>query len=94
MADKKAGRGGPRPAVRPDDARGGAARGQGRLITSGIAPFDRETARSIKTLILARGWPYTRENVTKLLSEWAEEQWRAYEAERLRDAEAWDGGVL
>lgn len=67
---------------------GGAGRNQGRLIRSNRdAPFDTERARSIKVLILARGWPYTAENVRKLLNELIDAAWDEYERPILQAAE-------
>lgn len=56
----------------------------------------KETAREIKIAILARGLPYTPENVAKIVGEWSHAAWIAYDAEITREAEAeaWNGEVL
>lgn len=73
---------------------GGARKGAGRLIRSNRdAPFDTDRARAIKVLIISRGWPYTAENVRRILDELIDAAWEEYERPILRDAEA-EGLIL
>jgi len=81
----KSGRGGARYSTRPDQKK------RGPLIVR--AALDRETAREIKTLIIATGAAYTPENVAKLIGEWSRAAWDAYEAPIIDDAEA-EGYIL
>lgn len=70
---------------------GGARRGAGRLIVRATLPS--ESALSLKVLIKARGWPYNRESVNRLVAELVERAWRDYD-DRLTAVEPWEGGVL
>ena len=72
---------------------GGARRGAGRLLLN--PHLDPDTARMIKILVLARGWPYTPENAARLIADWAERAWRKYDEEIQAAAdEAYEGGIL
>lgn len=78
---------------------GGAGRGQGRLILSNRdAPLDKERARAVKILILARGQQYNAESVRELLSGLIDAAYAEYEQPLLDAAEAeaaaWQGEVL
>lgn len=56
--------------------------------------LDRETAKNIKLLVLARRLPYTPEAVAQWIAEQAEREWQAYDAEIQAAAdEAYEGGV-
>jgi len=57
--------------------------------------LDKETAKSIKVLILARGKAYTYETVAAWIAEQAERGWQAYDREISQAAdEAYEGGIL
>lgn len=84
MAGKKGRSGGAR--TPRDPAR---AKKRGPLIRSNRdAPFDGDRARSLKVLVIARGWAYTPETVRDILSELIDAAWNDYERPILDDAEA------
>lgn len=64
------------------------AKKRGPLIRSNRdAPFDSERARSLKVLIIARGWAYTPETVRNILSELIDAEWADYERPILDDSQ-------
>lgn len=83
MAGKKGRSGGARTPRNP-----ATAKKRGPLIRSNRdAPLDSERARSLKVLIIARGWEYTPETVRTLLNELIDAAWEEYERPILEDAE-------
>lgn len=57
--------------------------------------LDRETARTIKILLLAAGRPYTAELVAQWIAEQVEAQWHRYDAEFSAGAEAeWNSTTI
>lgn len=72
--------------------RGGARPGAGRPVAD--IQLDKESARSLKVLILARGLDYTREQCDKLVRELIEAEYRKYDERHQRDAEEWTGEIL
>jgi len=57
--------------------------------------ISKESAQSVKIMLLARGTPYTPETVAAWVEEQAERAWRDYDQQIQAAAdEAYEGGVL
>lgn len=74
---------------------GGARGGAGGLVLR--PPLDKETARTLRTLVRLRGWKYGAETAARLLAELIEREWRVHDAEfqefQAGADEAYEGGV-
>jgi len=95
MAGKKGASGGARKAVRADDARGGAQRGQGAHRRN--VHLSKAAAASLRILLRNRQGFNRAVTEDMIVEELIEAAWQEYDQRIMRDvekAEAWEGEIL